>query len=174
MKASSSLFLLLIVSLSSLNCAAQDGLKGLREYLRQVKYETFVPPRQNVIVSTIVNYDAGYETIVSSKCVPPDRVRPSDPAPIGLTNREGHLSKSFGLEAGFAKAIDPRVDVTGAYKDSRVQSVSIEIADPSETHIETNDLKDYIASLKDGSSCLRALTNKRNRILGWLLHVNGV
>src|SRR5207247_9311264 len=104
----------------------QDGLKGLKEYLKQFKYETFVPPRQNVVVNTIVNYDSGYEAVVSSRCVPADKVHPTDFAPIGLTNREGQLSKNFGLEAGFAKAIDPKLDITGAYKDSRGQNVSIE------------------------------------------------
>src|ERR1051325_1456857 len=75
-------FLMLVVSPAS---SAQDGLKGLKDYLKSVKYTVFVPPRKNVTLNTVVNYERGYESVVTSRCIPIDRVPPSSLAPVALT-----------------------------------------------------------------------------------------
>src|SRR5260221_9661692 len=107
--------LLLLAVLSGTNCYAQDGLKGLRDYLKQYKYVLFVPPRQNAAVNTIVDYSSGFESIVSSRCIPADRVRPSPPAPVGLADHSGTLDRTVGFEGSFARALAPNIDLQGAY-----------------------------------------------------------
>jgi len=155
-------------------CSAQDGLKGLKDYLKQYKYNLFVPPRQNVVLDTVVNYDAGYESVVTTKCIPADKVPPSVPSAVALTARTGNVSRTLGLEGGFAHALDPDINVSGAYSDSRVQKVVVEIADPRETHIESKDLKDFIATLNAADSCAKIMVNKKNRVLESLLLISGV
>jgi hypothetical protein len=167
-------FFLVIAVLSATNCYAQNGLKGLQDYLKTYKYVTFVPPRQNVSVGTIVNYSSGFESVVSSKCIPADKVKATDPAPVGLTDRTGTLDRTVGFEGSFARALDPHVDLKGAYNDVRVQKISIEITDPTESHIESNDLKEYVATLQPGSQCARTMTNRKNRVLESLLEIKGI
>jgi hypothetical protein len=149
-------------------------LKGLQEYLKTYKYVVFVPPRQNVSVGTIVNFSSGFESVVSSKCVPVDKVKPSEPAPVGLTDRTGTLDRTIGIAGSFAKALDPNIDLKGAYNDARVQKITVEISEPTETHIESNDLKEYIAGLQPSSPCARSMANKKNRVLESLLEIKGI
>ncbi len=168
------LFVSFLVVCTVIAAAAQDGLKGLREYLKQYKYVVFVPPRANATAGSVVNYDAGFETIVSSKCLPPDKVKPSEFSAVGLADREGTLTKNLGIEGAFARGVDPKIDLSGAFKDARVQKIVVQISEPMENYLESNDVKDYIASLAPGSSCLQAFTNKRNRILAGLLRIDSI
>jgi len=163
------LIFLFVVSEAS----AQDGLKGLKDYLKQYKYSTFIPPRENAVVGSIVNYDNGFESVVSTKCLPLEKIKPSSLAPVALPDHDGTLGKDIGLEGSFAKALDPKIDLKGAYKDSRVQKITVHISDPKEAHIESADVKDYIASLPKGT-CRDAATNKRNRIIAWVLQIDSI
>ena len=167
--------LLLLVSILTIaNCQAQNGLQGLKDYLRTNKYVVFVPPRQNVTVGTIVNFSSGFESVISSKCVPADKVKPSEPAAVGLTDLTGTLDRTIGFEGSFTKAFDPSIDLKGAYSDARVRKITVEISEPTETHIESNDLKEYVASLKPGTPCARTMSNKKNLVLENLLEIKGI
>jgi len=75
-------------------CIAQNGLKGLRDYLQEYKFSLFVPPRANATLDTVVNYSGGYETIVTSKCIPTDKVKPSELSTVVLTAKTGNLTKT--------------------------------------------------------------------------------
>ena len=163
-----------VFCLGVLDCAAADGLTGLRDYLKQYKYAVFVPPRQNAALDTVITFIGGFESVVTSKCVPKDKVPNSTPAMVALTDHTGNITTNTGLEGSFARTLDPSINISGAFSDTRVQSISIQISDPNESHIESKDLKDYISSLPAGDSCRAVFLNKNNLVLENLLSISGI
>lgn len=154
--------------------AAQDGLKGLREYLRTYRYQTFVPPRANVSLGTVVTFKNGEESIVTSRCAPEDKLSPSKPGAVALATHSGNVDTSSGLESSFAKALDPNIEISGALKDARVNRVEVSIGDPTEKHIEGKDLEDLILALPPKDSCRSTFLNRRNLVFHTLLSVQGI
>jgi hypothetical protein len=166
--------LLFAILTNGATCLAQDGLKGLENYFKQYKYSVFVPARQNAAVGTIVSFKTGFDSVVSSRCLPVAKIPRSDAAPIALTDRTGTATRQFGVAGSFAQGLNPEVDLKGAFSDARVQKVTISIEDPTETHIESKDVKDYVVSLPTTDSCSRVMASKQNRILESLVQIKGI
>jgi hypothetical protein len=78
------------------------------------------------------------------------------------------------LEGQLARTLDSNVDITGAFNDSRVEKVSVQISEPTETHIESNDLKEYVATLPPTSQCARTMMNSNNGVFENVLAIQGV
>lgn len=170
----SRLIIILLLLFTAKSPATDEGLKGLREYLKQYKYVIFVPPRQNASLNTVITFEKGVEAIVTSRCIPEDKVPPSEPASVGLAGRTDNFTSKKGVEGSFAQAVNPNIDLSGAFSDGRVSRVTVQIAGPKESHIESKDLLDYVASLPAGDPCKAALTNDRNLVLENLLSIDGI
>ncbi len=156
--------LIVLFVIAVLPANAQDPLKGLKDYLKQYGYQTLVPPMANVAVGSVVTFDHRVETVVSSKCLPAASVPPSPPQPIGLTIRTGTYTRTIGIDASFSKSTGPNIDISGAFSDARVQSVTITMTQPTETHLESQDARQFISNLPDTDPCKATLTNKKNLI----------
>jgi hypothetical protein len=162
----------IVLILATQTADAQDPLKALKSYLKQNNYETLTPPRANVVVGSVVTFNHHQETIVSSKCLPIDKVPASTPQAIGLTTHTGTYTRNVGIDATFTKAADIQIDVSGAFTDNRVETVSITFTDPTETHLESQDVKQYISHIKSADPCFATLSDKGNIIYQTLVRVD--
>jgi len=164
--------IILIGLLVSVNCLGQDSPLG--KYMKQYKYTLLIPPSQNAAVATVINFDAGFESIVSSKCISVAKVPPNGPTPIALSTNVSSITRHLSVAGAFTRFTHPAVDLKGAFDDSRVQAISIEMIEPTETHIEIKDLKDYIASLPSTDSCRSVMMNKHNLVRESVISVKGI
>lgn len=150
----------------------------LADYVTQYHYTPFVIPRDSFGPGTIVAFEGKREEIKASNndCLKLSLNQGFEETNVSIASTSYTVTSSTDLSAALAKGAIESVDLSGAFKDSRVKTVSIGFSDPKEVVASDisldNRVKQLISDQNDG--CVRRIFDARNYVIDRVLSVQSI
>lgn len=143
------------------------GSTELQKFIEERDYVPFVVPRDSLGVGTMIDFQAGVESLVDSGdtgiCLTEKNGVKWYDTKAGLETTEYEITRDNKLELNLGKILGDEVKVEGAFRDARVKKVRIELVEPFERRIAKIDVKQFLGTIDDSSPCYTFL---RDRELG--------
>lgn len=146
----------------------------LDKYISDYKYTPFTIPRSDWGVGTVVTFKKKAEEIAAFKdeCLTVDEQL----ADATLSNQTYTISRDNSLELNLSKIVSDKLNLKGAYNDTRLKSVTIHLDKIKEVAASQLTIKRKIKELAEANKqdCLDEIFSKKNIVLVRVLRIESL